>query len=253
MEGRRVNSGQALPPSLFPTTHWSVVLGASERVEEAFKRLYEAYQRPVLVYLQASGHSLHDAQDFSQGFLMHLMRPGKLQNLAPEKGLFRAFLLTALKNHVRDERARDRAQRRGGGAEHVSVEADGLGRARQMVGAGLSPDEAFDRSWAEQVVERAMESLQAEAVANGREKLLAALLPILYRDEDREHYQELANRMGTTTEALRSARYRVVARLRRLVMEELKRTLPEDADVAEELAYLSQVLAGRSQSINQGA
>ena len=44
--------------------------------------------------------------------------------------------------------------------------------------------------------------------------------------------------------ALRSAKGRIAGRLRRLIREELNATLPQEADIEEELRYLMTTLAG---------
>ncbi|MCP5519350.1 MAG: sigma-70 family RNA polymerase sigma factor [Verrucomicrobiales bacterium] len=230
--------------SLFPTTHWSVVLGAGERAEEALSRLCEAYRPPIYAYLMALGHDHHETSDFVQGFFVHLLRPATLARLNAPNGRFRAFLLTTLQNYVRDRIDHRRARKRGGDAAHLSLETpDGMRVEGGVVGQ-LTPEQWFDRKWGETVVKRALARVREEVAQAGRGDLFAALLPLLYRDPDALPYDELARTTGLTAGALRNAKSRILRRLRQLIREELALTLPPEVDLDEELRYLMTVMGG---------
>ena len=61
----------------FADTHWSVVLAAgdstSPRSIEALEELCRTYWSPLYAYLRRQGHSPHDAQDLTQGFLARVI------------------------------------------------------------------------------------------------------------------------------------------------------------------------------------
>jgi hypothetical protein len=62
---------------LFVTTLWSVVLRAgneSEPESAALKCLCRQYRRPLYVFARRNGHSEHNAQDLTQGFLADLVQ-----------------------------------------------------------------------------------------------------------------------------------------------------------------------------------
>src|SRR5260221_2195792 len=60
----------------FPQTLWSMVLMAgkspSDRSQEALASLCQAYWFPLYAYLRRQGKTQHDAQDLTQGFLLHM-------------------------------------------------------------------------------------------------------------------------------------------------------------------------------------
>jgi len=63
---------------LFVTTLWSVVLRAGNESEPesaaALKCLCRQYRRPLYVFARRNGHSEHNAQDLTQGFLADLVQ-----------------------------------------------------------------------------------------------------------------------------------------------------------------------------------
>ena len=77
----------------FPATLWSVVLRAgreaSDQSREALARLCQAYWFPLYAYLRRQGKSPHDAEDLTQGFLLHLVEKETLSRVRQEKGKFR--------------------------------------------------------------------------------------------------------------------------------------------------------------------
>ena len=88
------------PPDRFESTHWSVVLAAgraddvSAQARAALSRLCQTYWTPLYGFVRGRGYSVHDAEDLTQGFFVHLIhaRAGR------EQGKFRSFLLASLKN-----------------------------------------------------------------------------------------------------------------------------------------------------------
>src|SRR6266702_6252217 len=114
-------------PEVFATTHWSVVLAAKEgdspSVQEALEKLCRTYWYPIYAYLRRRGCGEHDAQDFTQGFFAQLLERRSIQGVEREKGKFRSFLLASLNYFVADVRDRANAQKRGGGREVFSLDA----------------------------------------------------------------------------------------------------------------------------------
>src|SRR4029077_13827731 len=123
-------------------------------------------------YIRREGHSTTDAQDLTQEFFARLLAKDYLQHLRHQEGKFRSFLLTFLKHFLADERDKAGAQKRGGGKtflslDETSAEADHLDASS----SGLSPDQIFDRRWAQTVMERALSRLHAEYRAGGKAAL----------------------------------------------------------------------------------
>src|SRR4030095_11389111 len=90
--------------SQFSQTIWSMVLKArgqeSEDSRHALDRLCQTYRPPVLAFIRRRVLSSHDAEDLTQAFFAHLLARPFLENVAPENGRFRSFLVAALENFL---------------------------------------------------------------------------------------------------------------------------------------------------------
>src|SRR5258705_9901636 len=106
--------------SQFPTTRWSLVVAAgdphSTEARPALVSLCENYWYPLYAYLRRRCYPADQAQDLTQEFFIRVLEGRYLDRADPEKGRFRAFILTSLKFFLSDQADRDRAQKRGGGA-----------------------------------------------------------------------------------------------------------------------------------------
>src|SRR5215510_10222395 len=101
----------------FRTTHWSVVLAASQQnspaSSNALAKLCSTYWYPLYAYVRRRGHDAHQAQDLTQELFARLLQRNFLQNVSPDKGRFRSFLLASLKNFLANEWDRAETQKRG--------------------------------------------------------------------------------------------------------------------------------------------
>jgi RNA polymerase sigma-70 factor (ECF subfamily) len=88
----------------FQTTHWTVVLRASEtestQSAQALATFCEAYWPPLYAFLRRRGYSPPDAQDLVQGFFAYVLAKETLSRADREKGRLRTFLLTSLQNFL---------------------------------------------------------------------------------------------------------------------------------------------------------
>src|SRR6476469_768996 len=95
-------------PQHFATTRWSIVLAAGQGVSReasgALEALCQAYWFPVYAYVRRHTCIAEDAQDLTQGFFAHLLDKDGIGKAHPDRGRFRAFLLTALQNFLANER-----------------------------------------------------------------------------------------------------------------------------------------------------
>src|SRR5688500_11976483 len=124
-----VPDSNALPPSsgatVFPSTHWSVVLSAGNEAslttDLARERLCRAYWYPLYAYVRRVGRSPEDAEDLVQGFFAYLLEKNSFGRAHKEIGRFRTFLLSALKNYLHNEHDKVTAKKRGGGQPMISL------------------------------------------------------------------------------------------------------------------------------------
>lgn len=230
---------------LFQPTRWSVVLRAQEKSEVALGELCATYRGPLLIWLQAQGVVRPDAEDLIQGYFAHLLSRDFLENVAREKGAFRTFLLRCLKNFIRDQIDKGKAAKRGGGLRIESLdEIAGDGQlVHQPSASGASPDLAYDRAWAQTVLDRALQQLEAEAARTGHAELCVELTPVMFADETAASYAQIATRLGMTPGAVTTAAHRLRFRLKVIIREEILQTVASDVDWQGELSYLIQLFA----------
>jgi hypothetical protein len=167
--------------------------------------------------------------------------------VACEGGRFRTWLLTALQNHERDEVAHERAERRGGGRLHVVLDTvASVERLALHPDETTSPEAAFERAWAREVLARARETLEAEWVARGRAAEFQALSGTLDGAVDVELRVSLGARLRLSPVALRATVHRLRQRYRDLVVAEVRETLGAVEVPGAELQVLLAALRGDS-------
>lgn len=228
----------------FPTTHWSLVLNARSpadaTVRTALEQLCGQYWFPIYAFIRRQGRTHHEAEDLTQGFFRHLIETNAVARARPERGRFRTFLLAAARNFLTNDWDRAQAAKRGGGLAPLPLDA-ARADARftaEPVDPGLSPEQAFDRTWALGLVERALAELETEYAASGRGALFAALGPIVWGGGAVESLAETARQLGLNENALNVALHRLRRRLRERVEAEIAGTVADAAEIAEELRYL---------------
>src|SRR5437762_1313424 len=137
----------------FDHTNWFTVrqasAPASPQSDAARSSFCQTYWYPIYVYVRRQGRSPEDAQDLTQEFFARLFQKNYLQSADREKGKFRSFLLTMLKRFLADQWDRATRQKRGGGKQFVSLEAqDTEFRYKTEPADDETPETAFERRWA---------------------------------------------------------------------------------------------------------
>jgi len=226
----------------FPSTLWSLVLnaGASTGASPALEDLCRSYWPPLYSFLRRQGQPPHDAEDLVQGFLARLLAREDLAEVGPEKGRFRTFLLTSLRNFVIKQALRDKALKRGGGQTAISINTE---EAERLCGPDLatdSPEAAFDRRFAQAVVAHAFAALREEHRARGKEKFFAALAPFLDGAEP-EGYEKAAAQLGMASGTVAVTVHRMRGRLRELLRAEVRQLCSSAAEEEQEMKHLLEV------------
>ncbi|MCZ6782520.1 MAG: sigma-70 family RNA polymerase sigma factor [Proteobacteria bacterium] len=232
----------------FLTTRWSVVLAAGRMDEpeagEALERLAESYWFPLYAYARRRGLDRDGARDLVQGFFARLLERRDLASVAPEKGRFRAFLLVGLRNHLVNERERERAEKRGGGRTPVSIDdADAATRYGLELADELTPERQFEKAWARSVLEEALERLRRDYEARGKGKLFAALKTHLIAGDGPSH-AEVAAELGLKEGAVKVAVHRLRKRFGASLRAEIADTVADPEDVEDEIRFLFRALSG---------
>src|SRR6185436_10616777 len=151
----------------FPDTVWSSVLSepASPDHPAARERFLTLYWRPVYKFVRtAGGASIEDAKDLTQEFFGYFLEGNLLGKYREEKGRFRSFLKGVLRRFLSESRRDGAAQKRGGGKTIVSLDVSEI----ETAAPEGTPEEAFDRQWARDVLTESLADLRAALAAEGK-------------------------------------------------------------------------------------
>ena len=210
----------------------------------ALNQLCALYWRPLYFYLRRQGYSEPDAKDLTQGFFHHLLASDFLKQADPDRGRFRSFLLSSLNNFVANHWARERAQKRGGDCQLISLDFDSAETHYRLEPAtNTSPETLYDRKWAVAILDRTLNRLQAEYNDHGKGDLFETLKDCLAGKSDSAPYRELGQKLKMSEGAIKVAVHRLRTRYRELLREEISQTLDNPAEVENELRHLFQTLS----------
>lgn len=229
----------------FPATAWSRVLRtrgdqAEESAKLALDQLCAAYWQPVEGYLRALGCPPQESEDVAQDFFATFLRRDGFQRAEPERGRLRAYLKSAIRHHLFHWQ-RDRAtQRRGGGAEAIALDAEGMPELPVTDAA----DTQYDEQWALIVMEHALDELKSGYTRRGRLDVYERLKPTLLAAEDAD-VAAMAGQLGMTRGALAVEQHRARRRLADLLRAQVAETVDDPAEVDIELMHLLRVLANQ--------
>jgi RNA polymerase sigma-70 factor (ECF subfamily) len=230
----------------FEATHWSIVLAAGQgdgaRRAAALDKLCRVYWEPLYAFVRRSGCPEHDAQDLTQSFFAHLLSGNHLQNVAPDRGKFRSYLLAALKNFRADQHDRACAAKRGGGQTPVPLDAELAESHYAQDSTGRTAESLFDRRWALTVLHQALARLREEFVRAGKEKQFAELSAFLSHEGSADDYAAVAGRLQMSPGAVPVAVHRLRLRYREAIRTEVAHTVSSPAEVDQEMRYLLELL-----------
>jgi len=227
----------------FRTTHWSAVLlagrAASPEGDRALEELCRTYWYPLYAYVRRQGRSAEDAQDLTQGFFARLLERKHLSLADPQRGRFRTFLLSSLKNFLITEWEKSRTLKRGGGHAFLSWdEQNAENRYLAEPVDDLTPERIYEKRWAVTLLEQVMTRLREQYAANGKSQLFDALKPHVWADTLADGYDSIAAQLGMSDGALRVAMHRLRESFRELLRAEVACTVESPAEVDEELRHL---------------
>ena len=162
-----------MQPREFLTTRWSLVeaVGAGDglRARAALSELCTQYWYPLYAFVRRRGTGVQEAEDVVQGFFADLIERGDLGRVTRGAGRFRAFLKVAARNHLANQRDRERALKRGGGRVLQGLD---FGAAEQRLARepvdDETPERTFDRLWALELLAGCLRDLEAEYTDSGR-------------------------------------------------------------------------------------
>jgi RNA polymerase sigma-70 factor (ECF subfamily) len=227
----------------FATTRWTVVLKAGRKSsldsDAALAELCRTYWYPLYVYVRRRGQSKEDAEDLVQGFFERFLAKNYLENVAADRGKFRAFLLASLKHYMSNEWDRASRQKRGGGVEMLSLDwVNAADRFQLEPEDSTHPEREYDRVWALALLGRVVQELRAECESEGKVELFDCAKGFLTATSESPSYELAGKALGLESGAVRVAVHRLRKRYRELLKRELMQTLSNPSDLAEELRAL---------------
>lgn len=230
----------------FHTTRWSLVTRAAATepatAARALGELCEIYWLPLYAFARRSGQDDHTASDLVQAFCAQLLEHGGLNGATADVGRFRNYLLGAFRHFVGNAARGERAQKRGGTVATWNFD-DAAERYALACRGEPDPQQAFERQWAQALLERAQQRLREEHATPSKRELLAALHPHLLGEHDRASAIEVARQLGSTEGAVRVALHRLRTRLRDLIRDEVAQTVADPGEIDDELRALQAALA----------
>lgn len=204
----------------FPETRWSQLLELRDpshpRYAEHLEKLAKQYWNPVFHYAQALSRA--DAEDLTQQFFTMLLARRDLEKISPERGSFRGFLKTALRNFVVSAARADAVR----AAVPLRETAD-----------FRTPEQAFDREWARGVLEEAVARLRRES-----EPVPFEIFREYCLEESGASYADLARRHGVREDDVRNRLRESRIRLREILETLLRDYLAPGQDLEAELRFI---------------
>lgn len=229
--------------SRFATTRWSVVMSAghvsSPGSSAALEQLCESYWKPLYAYARRRVSSISEAQDLTQAFFVSFLEKNIAGAADPDRGRFRAFVLTAFRNFLSKEWDKAKAEKRGGGRLPLSLDFAAAESGVDLAPAsGLTAQQLFDRQWAMTLLSKTMGVLELEADPERFE----ALKHFLISDEPGLTYADAAEQLGINEVATRQAVSRLRKRYRELLRSEILETVSKPQEIDEEIRNLFETM-----------
>jgi RNA polymerase sigma factor (sigma-70 family) len=230
---------------LFEVTRFDLIVtatgAASSDAQKAMSELCQIYWPPVYAFVRKRGSNPDDAMDLTQGFFAKLLEGNHLARFDPERGRFRYWLLTSLKNFLADESRNARTQKRGGNAVVVSIDLhDAEDRYAHEPVDTLTPEQMYERRWAITLLERVMERLKQHYAKTNKLERFESLRGFLV--DDTQSYDVLGETLGETPDALRRQVHRMRLRYRGLLRDAIVEHNGPDPN-GEYLRYLLDIFS----------
>ena len=234
--------------SLFATTHWTLIVetarGSDTEAVHALSELVKIYWQPLYRYARRKGKSKEDAEDLVQSFMLHIIEDETLNSANRDKGRFRSFLLTCFNNWMINKWRDANRQKRGGGEAILSFDWECAETGLQLEAPDeKTPAHHFDREWALALLAKVLGDLENASHSEGSFEQFQQLKPYLTVDSDKISYNEISEKLGVSSAALRVAVHRLRKRYRDLLTAEILKTLASPDGLEEELQSLFSALS----------
>jgi RNA polymerase sigma-70 factor (ECF subfamily) len=227
----------------FETTQWSMVLAAPNNAA-ALEKLLRIYWGPIYAYIRRTGAGPDAAIDLTQDFIARVMlERGLIERADPDRGRFRAFVKSALRNYLTDQHRREHSRDRAPAAPIAGSAALEL----LEPAADADPSQAFDRQWAATLLSRTLERVESECEASGQRvhwaAFHAAVIGPALADAPPPPLEAVAREINVDSPDRVSSLIQTVRRkFRRTLEAVVEETLADRSDAGSELELVRSLL-----------
>jgi RNA polymerase sigma-70 factor (ECF subfamily) len=229
----------------FPATRWTIIneaRGQGETAGLALNALCVMYWPPVYAFVRRKGNPPADAEDITQGFFAELLERGSFNSVAEEKGRLRTFLLKAVTRYMINLHERECAAKRGGGVAVLSLDFDKAEKGYiPEPGHSVTPELEFQRRWALQLLEHALNDVRQDAKRNHGEALFEDLKGLISLDVATASYDQIAIRHSMTGGAVKAAAHRLRQKFREALRAAIAETVCSAEEIDDEIRNLFEV------------
>lgn len=219
-------------PSHWRTTAWSMIVGAQgggEAGRRYLEDLCRTYWKPAYYYARRRGMNHHDASDCIQEFFARMLDGDWLAAVDQQRGHFRGWLHTALRRWVSRSRSLT-------GAQRITLVNDDVVRAYDREDLGQSPDDLFNRAWAQSCLDEALRLMLAEQRGTAREGQVTVFAWYLERTADEDtppSYERLSQEFDLPVTSVTNYLHRARSLFRTYLLRVVRDTLddPEEAEL----------------------
>jgi len=209
----------------------------------ALASLCETYWYPLYAYVRRRVPDVSEAQDMTQAFFAELLEKNYVGSATPDRGRFRAFLLTAFKHFLSKQWEKAKAQKRGGGRAPIPLDFESADSSIRIEPAsGITAEQFYDQQWAIALLGQIIKQLEAECEQSGKSKLFEELKGFIIGDHIGTSYGQVAEKLNLTEAAAKKAASRMRRRYRELLREEIAQTVEGPDKVGDEIRNLFNTL-----------
>jgi DNA-directed RNA polymerase specialized sigma24 family protein len=228
-------------------TDWSMISEVAKHDEpaaaDAMERLVRRYWSAIFAFIRRSGRDFHEAADLTQGFVCDIIISRRLCDYAdPNRGRFRALLLRAIQNYLR-ERHRREQRARPAEADMKPLPLGDSDWALADAGSHETPEEAFSYHWSATLVRQVLSAVRTGCEADSLDAHWAVfesrvVRPMLFNEPPTD-YATLVERLELKDES-QAANMMITVKRRfvRALYFEIGQTVSDPGQVEDELHEL---------------
>ena len=236
----------------FPITEQALIRAAQTehpgRRNKAFTTISAEYWTPLYDFLVRKNNTPSRAMDLVQGFFCELIIEKQIiREYVPEKCGFRAFLLTEIKQFVRQQHRKETTQTRHPTKPFVALE-DRNGHPLQIAAGERNADQQYMYDWAWSQVQKASSSVREDLSEDGKENYWAIFDARVLRPKlegvKPVRLKELCHKYGIPSEGtVTRIVENVTKRLKTTLRSSVGRYVGSEEEIDEEIRDLIRIIS----------